>query len=180
MQSIRRLLPFVIIIITLAALSGCDISASNTGTNTGTPSSSSSGNTPTTASAQHFKVGQAVIVGETFIVTLKSAKINPGSGFSMPKAGSIYLVIDVTLKNVSAIKQNVSSALQFTLQDVTGIKYAQTFAGFAKASPDWKVAPNSLLHRELVYEVPKTLHDFMFSFEADKISPGRKIWDIQV
>ncbi len=179
MQNIRRLLLFVVIIVTIDGLSACGTSASNTGTATG-PSPTASASTPTTAPAQHFKVGVPVKVGDTFIVTLNSARTNPGSEFSMPKAGNIYLVNDVTLKNVSAIEQNVSSALQFTLQDATGQKYDQTFTDFAKASPDGKVGLNSLLRGELVYEVPKALHDFTFSFEADITSPGQTIWDIHV
>ncbi len=178
MQNTRRLLSFIVIVITIVGLVSCGSSASNTGTTA--PPTSSSGNTPTTAPTQHFKVGVPVKVGDTFIVTLNSAKTNPGSEFSMPKAGNIYLVIDVTLKNVSAIEQNVSSVLQFTLQDATGQKYDQTFADFAKASPDGKVVPNSLLRGELVYEVPKALYDFTFSFEADITSPGQTIWDIHV
>jgi len=125
-------------------------------------------------------VGQAVNVGDICTMTVNSAATNPGSQFSMPQAGNIYLVLDVTLKNVSAKEQNVSSFLQFTLQDATGQKYQQTFADFAKASPDGKVAVGSLLRGELVYEVPKALHNFTLSFEADITSPGQTIWDIHV
>jgi len=152
-------------------------------TNTGTlattiPSSSTS--TPTSnPSGQHFKVGQVVTVGNTWQVTVNSAKTSEGEQFITPTADHHYLILDVTLKNISSQEQNVSSALNFTLQDSTGQKYTETILP-SKTPPDGKVEAGSLLRGQLSYEVPTSQKTFTFSFQANIISGGQTIWDINV
>jgi flagellar basal body-associated protein FliL len=139
-------------------------------TNTGTvattiPSSSTSAPT-SNPSGQHFKVGQVVTVGDTWQVTVNSANHH-------------YHILDVTLKNISLQEQNVSSALNFSLQDSTGQKYTETILP-SKTPPDGKVEAGSLLRGQLSYEVPTSEKAFTFSFQANVISGGQTIWDIKV
>src|SRR5438045_4999491 len=152
-------------------------------TNTGTvattiPSSSTSAPT-SNPSGQHFKVGQVVTVGDTWQVTVNSAKTSEGDQFITPTADHHYLILDVTLKNISSQEQNVSSALNFSLQDSTGQKYTEPILP-SQTPPDGKVEAGSLLRGQLSYEVPTSEKTFTFSFQANVISGGQTIWDIKV
>jgi hypothetical protein len=178
MRSIHRLLlSLTIIVISMFAFVACGgSSSSNTGTAV-TPTSTSAASTA--PSTQHFKVGQTVKVGDTWEVTINSAKTSEGEQFLTPPAGHHYLIVDVTLKNISSQEQNVSSALNFTLQDSTGQKYTETILP-GKTPPDGKVEANSPLRGQLSYEVPTDQKAFTLAFEANIISGGQTNWDIHV
>ena len=159
------------------ALWACGSSTTNTGTkssgnSTSTQSGSKSGN-------QHFKVGDQVNVGNTYMVTVNSVKTNGGDDVSQPKAGNTFLVVDVTLKNTSSKEQNVSSLLQFTLKDSTGQKYDETILS-STTPPDGKLEAGDVLRGQIPYEVPASMHDFTLAFEADITSSGQTVWDLHV
>ncbi len=174
----RFLIIGLCLVLLVGSLIACGESSANTGTAT---SSSPSGSTPTSAPAQHFKVGQIVKVGDTWQITVDSAKTSTGSEFNKPQhSGDVFLVIIVTMKNLSNQEQNVSSLAQWTLQDTIGQKYDGTIDTDAGASLDGKVEAGSLLKGSLAYEVPKTMKSFTLAFEADITSSGETIWDISV
>ncbi len=135
---------------------------------------------PTTASTnnQHFKVGQVVKVNDTWEVTINSVKTANGGDFSTPTAGDNYFIVDVTLKNLSGQEQNVSSALNFSLQDATGQKYTETIL-IGETPPDGKVEASSLLRGQLTYEVPTSQTSFTFNFEPDIVAGNQTVWDLQ-
>lgn len=145
-------------------------------TATGTTSASNS----TTASANHFKVGNQVNVGNTWIVTVNSVATHAATDVDQPAQGDTYLVVDVSLKNTSSSEQDLSSDLQFSLQDATGQKYTQSIVTFSSNSPDGKVEPGSPIRGQMVYEVPTSQHNFTLAFEADITSSGQTIWDLSI
>ena len=177
-RSLRMLLPLCALLGVLALVIMACGSSANAGTSVGT-----SGNSTTTSgsstSNKHFKVGDQVKVGDTFIVTVNSFKTNPGDDFFKPKSGNQFVVVDVTLKNVGSDEQNISSLLQFTLKDATGQKYDETIISSA-TPPDGKLAAGDTIKGQIAYEVAATQHDFTFAFEADIISSGQTIWDLHV
>ena len=73
-----------------------------------------------TQAPQVNTIGKPVQVGDTWVVTVNSVKTNTGSEFSQPKSGNTYVVVDVTLKNISSSNQDVSSLSMFNLKDATG------------------------------------------------------------
>lgn len=148
-------------------------SAVNSGTSVGSSSTVGS----TSSAPQHFKVGDQVKVGDAFVVTVNSFKTSAGDQFDQPKAGDEYVVVDVTVKNVSAQEQDISSALNFTFNDSTGQKYDETFAG-SGTPPDGKVELASQLRGQLTYEVPASQHSFNLAFQADVVSGGETIWTL--
>lgn len=127
---------------------------------------------------QHFKVGQVVKVNDTWQVTINSVKTVNGGEFSTPTAGDTYFIVDVTLKNLSGQEQDVSSALNFSLQDATGQKYTETIL-IGETPPDGKVEANSLLRGQLTYEVPTSQKSFTFNFEPDIVAGDQTVWDLQ-
>lgn len=171
---------FYLIIVLLFWLAACGSSTSNTGTAaTSTPASAATTATPT-ASNQHFKVGQVVKVGDTWQVTISSVKPSQGGQYFKPKAGMVWLIFSITVKNISTSEQNISSELNFHLQDVSGQKYTETIDPDAGATLDGKVEVGSPSKGVIVYEVPPSTHDYQLAFEPDITASGQTIWDIKV
>ena len=150
-------------------ISSVETAAATTGT----------GNTPAPSNSQHFAMGQVVKVGDTWDVTVNSGKMSAGSGYYKPqKAGDNFLVFSITVKNISAQSQDISSALSFNLLDSTGQKYTETIYPDAGATLDGKVEAGSLLKGAIVYEVPQAMHQYTLAFQANIISGDQTIWDI--
>jgi hypothetical protein len=170
----------IIIIGCLCVLAACGSTSSNQGTAT-TPQPTSTKSTPTSAPAQHFHVGQVVNVGNTWQVTIESAKTSPHGQYSQPQhAGNVFLIFQVSVKNISSQEQNISSVVQFTLTDATGQKYNNSYDDEAGATLDGKVEPTSPLKGSLVYEVPSGVHDFRLAFAPELFQSGATIWDVKV
>src|SRR5437879_2715040 len=106
------------LLIIVAALLACG-SSSDTNTNTGTVTTPGSNNQAQTSS-KHFKVGETVKVGDTWEITVNSVKTSPGNDMSKPQKGQ-YLLLDVTVKNISNKEQDISSLVMFKLTDDTGV-----------------------------------------------------------
>ena len=132
-----------------------------------------------TQAPQVNTIGKPVQVGDTWVVTVNSVKTNTGSEFSQPKSGNTYVVVDVTLKNISSSNQDVSSLSMFNLKDATGQQYTEAITDFTKP-PDGTVTPNSLLRGQLVYEVPSIAHTFTFSFQSDLTGSDFTEWNVKV
>jgi hypothetical protein len=139
-----------------------------------------SGNTPVLTS-QHFAVGQVVKVGDTWNVTVNSVKTSKGDQISVPKNGNTYIIIDLSMKNISSQEQNVSSLISFNLLDSTGQKYTEAITTLSDIhSPDGKVEAGAPLRGQLVYEVPISTKNYTLSFQTDITSAGQTIWDIHI
>jgi hypothetical protein len=139
----------------------------------------SSGVTPTSqTTTSNAKVGQTVQAGPNYAVTVNSVKTNTGDEFNQPKAGNIYIVIDVTVKNTSSSPQDVSSFINFELQDSTGQKYDEAFTDIGTAPDQTGLPAGRLIRGQLVYEVPTSMHQFTLSF-VDILGNGvLASWDI--
>ncbi|HEX6543612.1 MAG TPA: DUF4352 domain-containing protein [Ktedonobacterales bacterium] len=177
-RSLRMLLPLLSLLGILAVVIMACGSSANTGTSVGS-SGDNQNNSNSSNTSKHFKVGDQVKVGDTFIVTINSFKTSPGDEFDKPKSGNVFVVVDLSIKNVSKDEQNISSLLQFTLKDSTGQKYTETILSNA-TPPDGKLAAGDVIKGQIAYEVPKAQHDFTFAFEADIISSGQVIWDLHI
>jgi predicted RecA/RadA family phage recombinase len=167
----------------VGALLACGASDNNTGSAvSSTPSSSSPSakSSQAPASATHFKVGQVVKVGDTWQVTVNSVKTSQGDDMDKPQKGQ-YLLLDVSVKNISSQEQNISSLANFKLTDDTGISYTEAITALGNPNPpDGKVEAGSPLRGTFTYDVPTSVKKFTFSFEPDIMSSGQTIWDINV
>ncbi len=139
---------------------------------------------PTTVAATplpgHNGVGDQVKVGTTWVVTVNSVKTSKGGSFSTPGAGNTYLVVDVTVMNVSSTKQPVSSLLSFTLKDTAGKEYDESIAPDVGTPPDGDVEANNQLKGQLVYEVPTDQKQFNLTFISDLLGTDQAIWDLSI
>lgn len=161
---------------TTPSTSGSTPASGNTPTTGDTPVS---GTTPTSVtSTSDAKVGQVVQAGPNYAVTVNSVKTSTGDDFSQPKTGNIYIVIDVTVKNTSSSLQDVSSFINFELQDTTGQKYDTAFTDIGTPPDQTGLQPGKLIRGQLVYEVPSSLHQFTFSY-LDFLANGTlATWDL--
>lgn len=179
----KKLIVPLCLLIFVGALIACGASDSNSGSAVSSTSSSSSSSTQSSkapASAAHFKVGQTVKVGDTWQVIVNSVKTSQGDDMDKPQKGQ-YLLLDVTVKNISSQEQNISSLVNFKLTDDTGISYTEAITALGNPNPpDGKVEAGSPLRGTFTYDVPTSVKKFTFAFEPDIISSGQTIWDINV
>ena len=170
-----RFLPILGLLVVIAGvIMACGSSSDNAGSTTSGSTSSSS------SSAKHFKVGDQVKVGDTWVVTVNSAQKHAATDMDQPKSGDTYLVVNVTLKNVSTSEQNLSSLLQFSLKDASGQSYTETITTFAKQPPDGKVEAGSVSSGDMVFEIPTAQKSYTLAFQSDVVSGGETIWDISL
>lgn len=180
----------VAVVLVLFACVGASVLASHGGNpNASTTTNSSALNSTATSDTnstsvpanKHFKQTDAVQVGNTWNVEIISTKTSTGSGFSKPqKAGDVFLVFIIKVKNISSQEQAISSLLSFTLLDSNGQKYTETIYPDAGATLDGKVESGSLLQGSIVYEVPASMKAFTLAFQSDLLAQGQVIWDINV
>ena len=169
----------VIIIIVVVASNANAPKAVGTIVNTTATTGGQATTAPATQST--FKVGQVVSVASTWQITVLSAKTSgPGQVNTLQHPGDQYVVVTISVKNISGQSQNMSSALSWSLQDSTGQKYNLTIDPDAGATLDGAVAAGMPLKGVIAYEVPKTLHSFTLSFQNDITSTDQTIWAITV
>lgn len=171
----KRLTVLFCFAILLGALLACGES-SNAGS-----LSSTSNNTTQASAAQHFKVGDVVKVGDTWQVTVNTVKTSHGDDIIKPGSGNIFVIINVTVKNISGKEQDISSLLNFTYKAADGTKGKESVltTGVSPA-PDGKVEAGDTDKGDLVYEVPAAQKTGTLSFQADLISDGETVWDIKL
>lgn len=171
--------------IVLLLIVGCSVVACGSTTNTGSSITPANTTVPiaavptaTPTPVGHFKVGQVVAVGGLYQVTVNGVKTATSQPYIQPAAGNIYLLLDVSVKNVGSSEQTLS-LLNYTFRDGAGVKYSQVYIN-ANNSPWGKVEPGQLVRGQLAYEIPKSQKSFELSFESDVTQPGETIWDITV
>jgi hypothetical protein len=172
----KRFIPFIALCIVVGALIACG-GSDNTGTKAGTNEGAS---TKAAAPAQHFKVGDPVKVGNDWSVTVNSVKADTGGQYSSLKSGDVYLLVDVSMTNISNQEQTTSSIIDWTLKGTDGQKYDSSFFSGAPSAPDGKIEAGSPAKGTLSYEVPSSVKSFQLSFAPSILSGGQTIWDLSV
>lgn len=109
-------------------------------------------------------VGQPLQAGQNWVVTVTSVHTTTVSDYP-PKAGHTYLECNLTLKNVSANKQFVSSLVEFTLADTTGAQYIETVSDTnIRKAVDGTIGFGQTLTGQIAYDVPQSRHQFVLTF----------------
>ncbi len=157
-----------------------------------TPSSSTTSNTPVTTHPTPGVTqpggntpsgsGQPTQAGSIWVVTITHATTSTSSQFP-PSANDTYLEISMTLKNVSATAQPVSSLIQFSLTGTDGAKYTESLTDTnVHQTPDASVNAGQTLNAQLAYQVPKSKHAFILSFAYGLINGSNASisWQINV
>lgn len=138
-----------------------------------------SGNTPAATQVPAGNtIGKPVVVNATWTVTLNRVSTSTGTEFDMPKAGNIFLVVNVTLQNTSGSTQNASTLGQWSLKDESGQTYTQDIS--YGSGPDGTVAAGGKIRGNIAYEVPKSVHTFTLQFVADIGSTDLAEWTVHI
>ena len=142
------------------------------------------GITPTLGSTQTkgYKIGDVVQVGANWDVTLDGVKTSMGSGYVTPTTGMKFLIVSLSMKNLSAETQTVSSIVQFTLRGDDGTKYEVTVYPDAGSIIDGSVDAGQPAKGIIVYNIPTTTKTFHLKFESNpfEASPSSATWNLSV
>jgi hypothetical protein len=97
-------------------------------------------------------------------VTLNKVYRATSGPYVSPKAGDIFVVVDVTALNKAATPELISSGAMFVFQDETGQAYGETITGIG-VPPDATIPAGGKLLGQIAYEVPASLHNFTLEFQ---------------
>ena len=113
-------------------------------------------------------------------MVVNSAKTDSGGQYSSLKSGDVYLLVDVSLTNISSKEQVTSSLGDWKLTGTDGQAYSTSFFSDAPSAPDGKVEPGSPAKGTLAYEVPSSVKSFNLAFAPSILQSGQTVWDISV
>ena len=134
----------------------------------------------------HFQVGETATISNAWIIAVHDAQVKPDNGLFPASSGHAFLAIDVSLKNISTQTSNLASDFQFTLRDLHGVRYDETYIAATPppaVAQDGNVPAGATVQGQLNYEIPISITQFTLSFEVDWKNPDPSkvtIWDIKV
>ena len=99
-----------------------------------------------------------------------------GDQFNQPNAGFKFLVVDITIENLSATAISVSTLLQMSVKDSSSQKYdVDLMASVASGgtTPDGELAPGEKLRGQVGFQVPANATGLVFVFDADVWGSGK-------
>jgi hypothetical protein len=149
----------------------------STGSDTGQQANASESDRDAGSPAQKAAAGSSQgqahgpgTVGETLEtaglrVTLNDVRRSAGGDFFKPKAGNLYVVLDLTFENTTDNEAAVSSLLSASLKDSTGQKYTLALGGTDKSAPDGSIATGDRSRGEIAFEVPTTATGLVYTFD---------------
>ena len=124
---------------------------------------------------QTYNVGDIIAMGTTNI-TVNEVLYPTGDQFNQPNAGFKFLVVDLTIENLSATAISVSTLLQMSVKDSSSQKYdVDLMASVASggSSPDGEIAPGEKLRGQVGFQVPVDAIGLVFVFDADVWGSGK-------
>lgn len=148
-----------------------------------TTSASKSGSlgsgTPVLTPPSHFKVGSHVQIGNEWMITINKVNTFGGGTFdAKPGPGDTYLLIDLTMKNISQAQQNTSQ-YDYSLRALNGDKEKQPFL-FDYNNYGGNLTPGEQAHGKIPFEIPTKVHQYILSFAPAATYPVTTLaeWDI--
>lgn len=129
--------------------------------------------------ASGFGVGDKVKMGDLEFV-VNSARWDEGDEYTSPDAGTMWIVVDVTIENQGSESEAISSLMMFELYDMDG--YSQEMAYFVstKGSLDGELGAGRKMSGELAFEVEEDHTEWEFIFAPNFLGFGQAIYDISV
>jgi len=124
---------------------------------------------------QEYKVADVVKLGDREFV-VNSVRRAKSLGYSTPKAGKEYVVVNVTIRNLG--KDEVSyNPFDFKAQDANGAQESTTFATLDDSLSSGTLAPNGKVTGSMPFEVP-TGTDAKLIFQPSFWSSQRVVVDL--
>ncbi len=122
----------------------------------------------------HHKVGEAVQVGSSWKITVTSVTTSQTLEGSQSAKGYVYLVINLSVRNVSSQPQSLGDLSFFGPFDSTGKNYPGSI------SLNGTVAPSTTKTGTLIAEIPTSLHKVTIECDDQNENSLSNIWDINV
>jgi hypothetical protein len=162
-------------------VAACSHGSAHAGSTSGTRTASSTATSAPTAVPLPSQVGKATQIGDVWQATVNGATTSAGTASTkLAKAGDVFVVIDISLKNISSQPQQVSSLLEFRLSDTHGTLYTETVTNSFGAPPGGTIASQGATRGVLVFEVPAAQRQFTLSFEPQLSTPIKATWAITI
>lgn len=102
---------------------------------------------------KEYKVNDVVKLGEREFVVNSVRRAN-ALGYSTPKAGKEYIVVNVTIRNLGTDEVSYNP-FDFKVQDADGAQESSTFATLDDSLSSGTLAPNGKVTGSMPFEVPK-------------------------
>lgn len=135
------------------------------GTNNTTPAEQTQEVSAPTSVPQEtsYKVGDQVKSGD-FVFSVNSVRQDQGSAYIKPKAGSVYVIPNVTIQNNGKEKAIVSTLLQMYIKDNEGNKYQPTLTQDATGKVDGELLAGDKIKGDVGFEILTTAKELKFYF----------------
>src|SRR5229473_1082959 len=180
---------FVVFALLALALVSCGETATQQTTTSNTPAQATTApaeqataqptNAPTPTGGP-YKVGDTVGTADGFAITVNKVSTSQGADYETPPQGDQYLVLDVSVKNISGQVQQVNP-LDFTLIDSTGQHMTWTIVSDLPGVTSYDMTalqPGATDRGSLVYEVPLGKASYQLSFAINQFSGTQPLWNI--
>lgn len=160
----NNLLSWGAIALAITLLSGCAFQ--NVGTFDDSESTSES--TAESSAVQTATIGETISTDE-FTITLNAAKFSRADILGSEPEYDAYLILDVTIENLSEEDNSISSLMSFTLQGSDSFDYSQSLTAKKKGNLDGDIKAGGKLRGQIAYDVSK-LDSYEFSYRNSLFS----------
>ncbi len=109
-------------------------------------------------------VGETVTIDD-LAITVNEASTMASGDFMKPRAGFQYLVVDLTIENLSPEAQPISTLLQMNLKGNAGTTYAVDAFAPGESSVDGELAPGETKRGQVGFQVPLDASNLSFVFD---------------
>lgn len=109
------------------------------------------------------------ISDEEFKITLNSAKFSKSDLFDIKPENDNYLILDVSIENLSDEENSISSLISFELQGSDNFEYTQSLTAKKKGNLDGSIQPGGKLRGQIAYDVAD-LESYLFTYKNSLLS----------
>lgn len=102
---------------------------------------------------------------DLWAITVNSIGTSTGTDIDTPKAGNIYVIVNITAQNNDTSNRLIAST--FKLLDNQGSSFDTTIISDPHIFVGGNVVAGQKLRGDLVYEIPKSLHSFTLQFDPN-------------
>ncbi|MCB0037575.1 MAG: DUF4352 domain-containing protein, partial [Anaerolineales bacterium] len=127
-----------------------------------------------------FAIGDIIEIGD-LVLTVNEVRYQTGDDFNQPDEGQQFLVVDLTIENVSSETQSVSTLAQMSLKDETGQTYDVDLMAMVAAdgsAPEGEFALGETIRGPVAFQVPSDAAGLTFEFDADLFGSGKVLVDL--
>lgn len=119
---------------------------------------------------------------DNWLITVYATRLSVGGQYdTLQHPGDIFLEVSVSVINETGRVQTFPGLLAFRLKDTTGQTYQQTYVVDAGNPPDGVVVNGGKITGTVAYEVPKTIHTFLFAIAPNPANLSKEaIWSLTV